>query len=46
MRTVDVGNPMLAMHSCRETAGTNDLEPLVLALEKLCIDYTPLSPSQ
>jgi aspartyl aminopeptidase len=45
-RTVDIGNPMLAMHSCRETAGANDIEPLVAALEKLCADYIPLPPSQ
>lgn len=24
IRTIDVGNPMLAMHSCRETCGTHD----------------------
>jgi aspartyl aminopeptidase len=32
--TVDVGNPMLSMHSCREMAGTADVEPMldVLAL--------------
>ncbi len=24
LRTIDVGNPMLAMHSCRETCGTAD----------------------
>lgn len=29
IRTVDVGNPMLAMHSCRETAGTADVEPMI-----------------
>jgi aspartyl aminopeptidase len=32
--TVDVGNPMLSMHSCREMAGTADVQPMqrVLAL--------------
>ena len=29
IRTVDVGNPMLSMHSCREMAGTADVEPMV-----------------
>jgi len=27
--TVDVGNPMLAMHSCRETAGAADVQPMI-----------------
>jgi aspartyl aminopeptidase len=31
--TVDVGNPMLAMHSCRETAGAADVEPMIRVLE-------------
>ena len=26
---VDVGNPMLAMHSCRELAGTADVQPMI-----------------
>jgi aspartyl aminopeptidase len=30
--TVDVGNPMLSMHSCREMAGAADVEPLVEVL--------------
>lgn len=27
--TVDVGNPMLSMHSCREMAGTADVAPMI-----------------
>jgi aspartyl aminopeptidase len=27
--TVDVGNPMLAMHSCRELAGSADVAPMI-----------------
>jgi aspartyl aminopeptidase len=29
VRTVDVGNPMLSMHSCREMAGTADVQPMI-----------------
>ena len=32
MRTVDVGNPMLSMHSCRELAATADVAPMILAI--------------
>jgi aspartyl aminopeptidase len=32
IRTVDVGNPMLSMHSCREMAGTADVAPMIDAL--------------
>jgi aspartyl aminopeptidase len=32
VRTVDVGNPMLSMHSCREMAGTADVEPMIEVL--------------
>ena len=29
IRTVDVGNPMLPMDSCREMAATADIEPVI-----------------
>lgn len=31
MRTVDVGNPMLSMHSCREMCGTGDVGQMIAA---------------
>lgn len=30
--TVDVGNPMLSMHSCREMAGASDVAPMIQLL--------------
>jgi aspartyl aminopeptidase len=32
VRAVDVGNPMLSMHSCREMAGSADVEPMIRVL--------------
>jgi aspartyl aminopeptidase len=32
IRTVDVGNPMLSMHSCRELAAAADVAPMIRAL--------------
>ena len=32
--TVDVGNPMLSMHSCREMAGSDDVEPMIRILTR------------
>lgn len=34
MRTVDVGSPLLSMHSLRETVGTRDHEAMTKALER------------
>jgi aspartyl aminopeptidase len=32
--TVDLGNPMLSMHSCRELAGTADVAPMLAVLTR------------
>lgn len=32
IETVDVGNPMLSMHSCREMCGSADVEPMIATL--------------
>lgn len=34
LATVDVGNPMLSMHSCREMAGAADVEPMISVLHR------------
>jgi aspartyl aminopeptidase len=41
IRTVDVGNPMLSMHSCREMAGSADVEPMIDVLELFFEGATP-----
>lgn len=37
IRTVDVGNPMLSMHSCREMAATADVAPMIRVLSQLLL---------
>ena len=34
IRTIDVGNPMLAMHSIRETAAASDVEKMIAVLKR------------
>ncbi len=36
--TVDVGNPMLSMHSCREMAGAADVAPMIRVLRAFFAD--------
>jgi len=36
--TVDVGNPMLGMHSCRELAGSADVSPMITVLRSFLTD--------
>ena len=33
LRTVDVGNPMWSMHSCRECAASKDIAPMIRAMK-------------
>lgn len=35
VRTIDVGNPMLSMHSCRETAGAEDVPKMIAVLRRV-----------
>jgi aspartyl aminopeptidase len=45
LRTVDVGNPMLSMHSCREMAASADVPVMVRVLGCLLEQFTPLDPA-
>ena len=39
VRAVDVGNPMLSMHSCREMAASRDVAPMIRVLTRLLSDF-------
>ncbi|KXN83720.1 Aspartyl aminopeptidase [Leucoagaricus sp. SymC.cos] len=42
IRTVDVGAPMLSMHSIRETAGTHDVQPTIDLFKSLFDGFSEL----
>jgi len=42
VRTVDVGNPMLSMHSCREMAASRDVAPMIRVLTQLFSEFRSL----
>ena len=42
VRTVDVGNPQLSMHSCRETGGTHDIEHAINLFESFFVHFGEL----
>jgi aspartyl aminopeptidase len=44
MRTVDVGNPMLSMHSCREVTAIADVPKMIQALSRM-LEVTELPSS-
>jgi aspartyl aminopeptidase len=41
-RTIDVGNPQLSMHSCRETGGAYDVEHAINLFESFFLNYGEL----
>ena len=44
MRTLDLGNPQLSMHSIRETAGAADVEHAVKLFDEFFKSYGRLEP--
>jgi len=42
VRTLDLGNPQLSMHSIRETGGSNDIEHGIRLLESFLSNYSKL----
>lgn len=39
LRTIDVGNPMLSMHSCREMAAVADVAPMIAVLNRMLSEF-------
>ena len=46
IRAVDVGNPMLSMHSCRELAGSADVQPMIDVLRQFFVHESDEEPTQ
>ncbi|KAI9140586.1 aspartyl aminopeptidase-like protein [Paraphysoderma sedebokerense] len=42
LRTIDVGNPQLSMHSIRETCGTEDIESSILLFESFFENFAEI----
>jgi aspartyl aminopeptidase len=45
VRTLDLGNPQLSMHSIRETCGSEDIEKLILLFESYFENYNAIEDS-
>lgn len=45
LRSVDVGGPLLSMHSCREMAASADVPSMIRVLTSLFNHYEPLDPA-
>jgi aspartyl aminopeptidase len=46
LRAVDVGNPMLSMHSCREMAAVSDVAPMIRVLGRLFSEFQGLDSAR
>lgn len=45
IRTLDLGNPQLAMHSIRETCGTHDVEYAINLFQSFFDHYCEVEPT-
>ena len=44
IRTVDLGNPQLSMHSCRETGGSKDVESAIKLFKSFFEEFNRVEP--